>query len=419
MELHPAGADRRARWLGLARLVWLAFAAFILFVDVAQLVRVYPFAGRVCAGPDCPIATLTPQEIAMLVGSGITPRAFGSIKVLSDAVQALIWIAVAFFLFWRRPGDWEPLVASFALLIFGSAVLSPLFTEQVLPRSAGFLPSPLLLWLKNLVRVVGEACFALILVFPDGRFIPRWTRWAFLAWLLIWLPAIFLPGYDPFLTMLAWPWVVIPVAIVIGAQLYRYHRAAGTVQRQQTKWILFSLGITTGFFAIGQSLASLYPAVFQTTAANLILEILLPFIGSLIPISFGLSMLRYRLWEIDVIIRRTLIYGLLTAVLAVGYFSSVVVIRQVLLGSSSPFAVVISTLAMAALFSPLRRRLQDLIDRRFYRRRYDAERTLERFSGVLRSEVNLDQLNRQLAEAVEETIQPEHVTVWLARYTRR
>ena len=142
--------------------------------------------------------------------------------------------------------------------------------------------------------------------------------------------------------------------------------------------------------------------------------------GKEVPFVFGTAILRYGLWDIDVLINRTLVYGTLTAILALVYFGLVVGLQFLLREltsqvASSPLIIVGSTLAIAALFQPLRRRIQSAIDRRFYRRKYDAAKTLAHFSAILRDEVDLNQLSEQLVEVVEETMQPVHVSLWLRK----
>jgi hypothetical protein len=138
--------------------------------------------------------------------------------------------------------------------------------------------------------------------------------------------------------------------------------------------------------------------------------------GEAVPIAIGIAILRYRLYEIDTLINRTLVYGSLTATLVALYFGGIVVLQRVfvlLTGQRSTLAVVASTLLIAALFTPLRRRIQSFIDRRFYRRKYDARKTLESFSAKLRDETDLDALSDDLVGVVAETMQPAHVSLWL------
>ncbi len=213
-------------------------------------------------------------------------------------------------------------------------------------------------------------------------------------------------------------------AFAIGgpaAQIYRYTRVSGPVQREQTKWFVFSVvalflgvGVTAGLQRLFPFLAE--PgliAAFYELAAPTIYWLLLSFI----PLSIGIAILRYRLWDIDILIRRTLIYGTLTTALGLVYFASVMLLQQFLRALTgqgrNQLAVVASTLAIAALFQPLRGRIQAAIDRRFYRRKYDAALTLQAFNAKIRDEVDLDTLTGDLLAVVEETMQPAHVSLWL------
>ncbi len=142
------------------------------------------------------------------------------------------------------------------------------------------------------------------------------------------------------------------------------------------------------------------------------------FAGLIVPLSIAFSILRYRLWDIDLLINRTLVYTTLTASLAMIYFGSVVLLQHLVNGvtgqvGQSPLVIVASTLAIAALFHPLRRRIQKIIDKRFYRRQYDAAKIIAAFSATLRNEVDLEQLREQLVAVVQETMQPSHVSLWL------
>jgi hypothetical protein len=258
----------------------------------------------------------------------------------------------------------------------------------------------------------------LMLLFPTGRLPSR--RWRPLAWtsttagaVLLFLVLLFdnpdqVGGVISIVTVAVVS--VIFTALLLSALsiVIRYRRASGT-ERQQLKW-----------FALA---AVLIGAV--TAGHLLLLDLLLPeaFLNLLdattitcLYVAVGIAILRYRLYNIDIIINRTLVYGSLTATLVLVYLVSVVGLQYILRalpGQESQLAIVVSTLAIAALFNPLHRRIQASIDRLFYRRKYDAAKTLEEFSAKLRDETDLDALNSDLVKVVRDTMQPEHVTLWL------
>ena len=203
--------------------------------------------------------------------------------------------------------------------------------------------------------------------------------------------------------------------------VYRYRRVSGPVERQQTKWVVFGCTACVALL-IGFLLPYVFfPALDRPGVASLVSNLAgLTVAGSLglllIPISIGAAILRYRLYDIDVIINRALVYATLTLTLALTYFSSVALLQYLLrslTGQEAQLTIVASTLVIAALFQPLRSRIQNTIDRRFYRKKYDAARTLAAFSARLRNDRDLEQLNAELLSVVRETMQPEHASLWL------
>jgi len=190
-------------------------------------------------------------------------------------------------------------------------------------------------------------------------------------------------------------------------------RSARGIERQQIKWLLYASAIWFGALILKNSVISPLAEV----SWSVWIGYLLVGVGGLGgPIAIGIAILRYRLYEIDALINRTLVYGSLTALLALLYFGSVTALQylfSLLTGRGNTLAIVASTLAIAALFNPLRRRIQSFIDRRFYRRKYDARTTLEAFGSRLRDETDLEKLCEDLAEVVDETMQPAHVSVIL------
>jgi hypothetical protein len=272
----------------------------------------------------------------------------------------------------------------------------------------------------------------LLLLFPTGRLPSR--RWRPVAWAILAAGAVlliigpFIPGNSgmgPFENPLGVGGVVGEALVFISAAVvfvlfgaiilsalslvFRYRRAGG-VERQQLKWFAYAAVLFGGSFIfggfLGWDLPGVWDALFETVT----------FVG--LYVAVGVAILRYRLYDIDVIINRTLVYGALTGTLALVYFGGVAITQAIfrtLTGQQEQpqLAVVVSTLLIAALFNPLRRRIQSFIDRRFYRRKYDAAKTLEAFSAKLRDETDLDALNAELVGVVRETMQPAHVSLWL------
>ncbi len=285
----------------------------------------------------------------------------------------------------------------------------------------------------------GPILFAMVafifLLFPNGRLLSRRWRpalWANLVAVALLLGWYFKPGQINSLTLVkiqnpfgiagAGPFLaplgsvgllLILAAAVAGAVslILRLRRAVGD-ERQQLKWFLFAGAIFCTVFATGPFLWSLPPS----PVTDWIWPALFLVGTSTIPAATGVAMLKYRLYDIDVIINRTLVYGVLTASLVLVYYGVVVALQYVLralTGSESQIAVVASTLIIAALFNPMRHRFQAFIDRRFYRRKYDAAKTLEVFGSRLREETDLDALSSHLVGVVSETMQPEHVSLWM------
>jgi len=295
----------------------------------------------------------------------------------------------------------------------GLFVLTPGATEGMLPA--------LLATLGSLVTYVGYMAWMLFFyLFPSGRFVPRWTRWLALCWVLFSGTWLFTPFGPP-----TWPLQLFNVTVLVlwgsflVAQLYRYVRVSNATQRQQTKWVVFGVavavaGVLATIFTLGAAI-DLPP---EQVGARMLSMLLMDAFMLFIPISIGIAVLRARLFDIDVVINRTLVYGSLTAMLALVYLGGVATTQAIFRGLTGQeqqpqLAVVISTLVIAALFNPLRRRVQAFVDRRFYRRKYDARKTLEAFSARLRDETDLDSLNAELLTTVRETMQPASVSLWL------
>lgn len=286
-------------------------------------------------------------------------------------------------------------------------------------------------WLASWLWVPQLGCVVLvILLFPDGRLPSRGWRW--FAWLSVLLVAVgavsnaLSPGPIEALGPIRNPLgveslpnayqatdqVVNTLMLVAAISLFVRLRRARGPERQQVKWFVYAVGLVVGAAIVAYPVADAIGSVWLKWIGFVF------FIVGLmaIPISMGIAILRYRLYGIDIIINRTLVYGPLTGMLVVIYFGGIVLSQRVFVlvtGEKSTLAVVASTLLIAALFNPMRRRIQTFIDRRFYRRKYDARKTLESFSTKLRDETDLEELNAELVRVVRETMQPAHVSLWL------
>ena len=273
----------------------------------------------------------------------------------------------------------------------------------------------------------------LLLLFPDGRLLsPRWRPAAWCAGLgisgfvvsyaldagpLADFPQVVNPyGVDsPLVRIVGITGAVLLVGSMVASAISVIVRArrAGRVERQQIKWLAYGGAVVVGAIFVAGAI-SIWSVTVSIAVTNLAL------LG--LPVFTGIAIVRHRLYDIDFLINRTLVYGALTATLALVYFGSVATAQAIFRAFTGQqeqpqLAIVVSTLVIAALFNPLRRRIQSFIDRRFYRRKYDARNTLEAFSAKLRDETDLDALSDDLVGVVRETMQPDHVSLWLRRDT--
>lgn len=431
-------------WLLAARLAWVTGFMVLAAMYVLGFLAVREALSTVCQDEPCTLrqqirrtaagkqvvgwpgppigyaAPLRPDQVVALETLGLTLDGYGWLGALQMGIPVLVYLLIAAGLFWKKSDDRMVLFVSIMVATFPLQDMPLPFTLVV--------RQPAWEWVFNPAIMVALSCFLIFpLIFPTGRFVPRWTRWMALyvmagaAVIMLFRNTILeTPGASK---LLVGVYLLVSFGVGVYAQLYRYFRVASPAERQQLKWVIVGLaGFASTTFAVLMPLNSLLvsPAMSADPARALVLSVipdtLFRATSLFIPLSITISVLRYRLWDIDIIIRRTLIFGLLTGSLALVYFSSVVLLGQVfqgLTGQQSPLVIVLSTLAIAAIFSPLRRRLQDIIDRRFYRRKYDAEKTLANFATVIRDQIDLNELSDVLLSTVQETMEPEHLSLWL------
>jgi hypothetical protein len=400
-------------WLVLTQIVLGILALLALLVFLASLPVYLMQLQIVCQATSCAPGQLTLAAVQTLHGLGISVNGYALFRLINIIASALVGLVVAGVLVWRRSHEWMALLVAFMLVMTGATASTNTVAGSA---SVWHLPAQVVSLLTY------PTYFLVFMVFPNGRFVPRWTRWLLITAVALVVWYTFFPDSfnGNFWLSLFGTLLFVGLASSLPAiQIYRYWRVSTPLERQQTKWVVFAFALefalVFGPYVLKliipplQQPDSLYSVLFNPDAGGTPLDLLFP-------LSLGVAILRYRLWDIDIIINRTLVYATLTALLALIYFGLIISLQFLLRGfihQDSPIAIVASTLVIAALFQPLRHRIQAVIDRRFYRRKYDAARTLAAFSATLRSEVDLSQLSEQLVAVVQETMQPTHVSLWL------
>jgi hypothetical protein len=390
------------------------------------------------------VLTISGVLLAALARSASSSVSLGfTLEALGQAITILAFPAVGAFIFWRRPE--HPVGWLFCATNLGWAILAfaGSYAMYALVANPGSLPAgKFAAWFYAWPAYITIGPLVLLfLLFPDGTLLS--PRWRLLAWTAVGVAVVgavasaLAPGQIPDIGFeinnplgvegpLGWLFaqlaalvraplsVALIVAVVISLVL-RQHRASGQ-ERQQLKWFTTSVVVVTITGVAWAVLAAPYglQAAMPTWAEGVNVASLLSLV--LIPVSAGIAILKYHLYDIDLVINRALVYGVLTTTLVALYLGSIVVLQRIfvlLTGEKSTLAVVASTLVIAALFTPLRRRVQGFVDRRFYRRKYYAAKTIEAFSAKLRNETDLEALNDDLVGVVRETMQPSHVSLWL------
>jgi hypothetical protein len=410
-KVSPPPTTLHGRWLFLARTAWVMLAITALAIVVFSVPSSFEHYRSVCtaASEVCSerawVEQPTPQGVRALRDVGLSVSSYALLNVVLDKVYQLVWFAVGALIFWRRSDDLMALLVSAFLVSFGPVAVDTTDAEALI--------SSQLAWSLPVlgVNIVGNVCAVLFfLLFPSGRFAPHWMRWLAVAFCVYQVTSILVPELYSLLAFLG------IVVSLVWSQIYSYRKFSSPEQRRQTKWVVFGTTLAVAGTFPFQLPVDLSLVGGDTPLALLLLRTGFAFSFLLVPLSISVAVLRSHLFDIDVLINRTLVYGSLTAMLIGLYLGGIVVLQRlfvVLTGEKSTLAVVASTLLIAALFNPLRRRIQSFIDRGFYRKKYDARKTLESFSAKLRDETDLDALSDDLVAVVRETMQPEHITLWL------
>ncbi len=400
----PASLALSRGWLRIARISWLAVATFSLVIFVAGML-----ARLVAEPPSCidPASTCLPGaisrediEIAAEMGFNLRPIGF-----LSDLLARVSVGMLGILIFIRMRNDW-------VAMLFSLSIMTVLV-------EGGYENIGILDRVQDIILLIGTVLFMPVpFIFPNGRVEPPFMRKAiipisiaaafgFMSW-------IFTPvsGVWSALASIIWG------SLAIVSLVYRFRAASNPVERQQIKWIVLGLGAAVFVGMVFSIISSIYPV--NQPSPGRIRAMAIPLI--IYPLGYGffayaifVAMTRHRLWDFDWIIRRTLQYSLLTGVLGLVYFGSVVMLQSIAArffgATESPVVTVLSTLILAALFNPLRTRFQWVIDRRFYRTKYNLDQALIQFSFVAREEVDLERLCAEIMTMVDRSLQPQKISL--------
>jgi hypothetical protein len=414
------GHQRRGWWVVVARTAYVVLTGSAIFLFFISLPVYYTQMQIIC--PTLPGCTFSGQlsrgTLPWFQSVHISVSAYAASLLALATIHALLSLIIGIVIVWRlwgKSNELLGLLTAFVLILGGTiANANGDFTN--------FSPAtPLLL---DIIGAIGfflywPALGMVLLTFPTGRFAPRWTWIVILLW-IIQIPLYGLLEHEASLLLFAAERLLV-WGSSFAVLFYRYRNLYNYVQRQQTKWLLYGLVPFYLVYLLYGALQSI-PALNAPDSLYLVAgPIIILLIHIIVPMAVGVALLRYRLWDVDLLIKRTLVYSTLSVSLLLIYLGLVAglqILLQGVIGKANALVIVASTLAIAALFHPLHSRIQRFIDRRFYRRKYDAAKTVAAFSMTLHAETDLDRLREQLLAVVEETMQPTHVSLWIRQSPR-
>ena len=403
-------ADTRLRggWLILARVAFCAMVVLVLLLFFVSLPTYLAYLQTVCVHQPCLYQQLTVNSAHSFQALGISVEGYAVLTLTLALVAALVWMGMGGVLVWRRSDDWMALLVAFLLVVGGAD--NSLYGGYTTGQGQWSVPANLLGFLFSL------SLFVVFALFPSGHFVPRWIRWLIPVYVLNnFLYQLFTDWYvhlPDWANLLGLLFFVGSFILLILAQIYRYWRVSTQVQRQQTKWILFSISIGIVFFLGWSLLENIFPSLNGSLydPVNTYLNDL----GSLLfPIAFAIAIMRYRLWDIDLIINRTLVYGALTAsviglyILVVGYLGALFRTGNNLLIS------LVATGLVAVLFQPLRELFQRAVNRLLFGQRDEPYTVITRLSQRLKGTVESEAVLSSIVETVAQALKlPYAAILW-------
>jgi signal transduction histidine kinase len=395
------------RWLLLARGVWLALVVLTLTIFFASLPVYIAQLQTPCTVPACYYTQLTPGQVGSLNGMGLSLGDYVAFTVALTLASIVVCLVVSTLIIWSRSDDRMALLVALMLVTAGPIVAT---------HSVSASPSPWRVPNECLTFLALSLLVLVLLLFPSGQFVPQWMRWTPVIFLAGLVPMVFVAPLMPntLVEQLTYIVSIAGLATVALNQLYRYWQVSSPLQRQQTKWVVFGSAVPITVNVLQTVLYLIFPVVASPGSlyplASTAVQTCLPLF---VPLSFGFAMLRYRLWDIDIIINRTLVYGTLTAIV-VGVYILVVSILSTLLHTFGNFLIaLLATGLIAVLFQPLRARLQRGVNRLMYGERDDPYAVLSRLGSRLEATLVPEAILPTIVETVAQALKLPYVAIAL------
>jgi signal transduction histidine kinase len=399
--------------LALARIAWVTVAILTLGIFLAGVPAELSRLQAACLAVPCVGWQLSSASQRALPTLGLSPGTYAAYFTSLDLIFALVYSAVAAVIFWRRSDDRVALFASFALLTFGTATFPGAMSALTATNTAWWLP-------VALVTFIGSATFSVfVYVFPDGNFVPGWTRWVALVWVAEQVPHYFWPHssldwstWSPPLQFAAWLGFL---GSIIYAQVYRYRIVSNSLQRLQTRWVVLGIALAFAGLSVGQVVlvVARHAALPVDLATRMAAALIIYLFMLLIPLTIAIALLRYGLFDVDVLINRTLVYGALSAciislyVLIVGSLSIVFQVR------GNPIVALLATGVVAVVFQPLRARLERGVNRLLYGQRDEPYAVLSRLGQRLESTLAPEAVLSAIVDTVAQALKLPYVALAL------
>jgi signal transduction histidine kinase len=398
--------------LGLARAAWLVLAALIL-IALVQAAPVYlAQQTRICTADSSQCAQaglMTVENLRQIEAVGITLPVWGAYTLISRLILNTLFFLTALIIFLRKPGDWMPLFVAFFLLTFSA--------NNGIINALGLVSAPWAILARGLTAAAWVSFLLFFTLFPSGHFAPPWMGWVVLAYSLVLLSSLVFSGTSLDIGTLL-PWfgtIYFPTlfAFMLGAQVYRYRRISTANQRRQTKWVVYGISMML-VLAIAFSLPMIFsPAYTQSTFIFILSGGLANYILLLLPLSIGAAMIRSRLWEIDILINRTLVYGMLTLVFGASYMLIVGGITSVYKIQDDLWVSLLVAALVAVLFQPLREQLQRGVNRLMYGQRDEPYTVLSRLSARLETSLAPDAVLPAIVETTAQALKLPYAAILL------